>query len=110
MQRCCRQGCRQLHAGSLRSHENTRETRALPRSPLVGDNARRFRQMRHAVFLAVACHAEVEVWIAQFSRTAHCACVKWLGFASRTLRKALSSGGNLAAMAGIVNNFRSKKD
>src|SRR4030095_10639813 len=66
--------------------------------------------MCHAVFLTIACHAEIEVGIAQFSRTARCAFVKWLGFASRTLRIALSSGRNLAAMAGIVNNFRSKKD
>src|SRR5436190_579910 len=71
---------------------------------------RRFRQMRHAILFAIARNAKIEVRIAQFGRTAYCAFVKRFGFASGTPLITLSSGRDLAAMAGIVNNFWSKKD
>jgi hypothetical protein len=66
--------------------------------------------MRHAVFFTIAGHAKVEVRIAQFGRAANCAFVKGFGFASRTPFIALSSSRDFAAMAGSMNNFRSKKD
>src|SRR5436189_2250342 len=66
--------------------------------------------MRHAVLLAVASHAKIEVWIAQFGRAAHGAFVERLGFASRTARVALSSLRDFAAVPSIVNNFWTEKD
>lgn len=70
----------------------------------------RFRQMGHTVLFTVTRNTKLEVRIAQFGRAAHRAFVQRLGFASRTLRVALSPRRHLAAMAGIVNNFWSEKD
>src|SRR5436309_15982143 len=66
--------------------------------------------MRHAIFLAVAGHAKIKVWIAQFGRAAHGAFMEWLGFTSRTPCVAASSRRDFAAMPSIVNNFWAEKD
>ena len=66
--------------------------------------------MRHAILFAIARNAKIEIRIAQFGRTAYCAFVKRFSFASGTPLIALSSGRDLAAMAGIVNDLRSEKD
>src|SRR5947207_12870208 len=65
----------------------------------------RFRQMRHAIFLAVAGYAEIEVWIAQFGGAAHGAFVEGLGFTSSTPCVAASSRRDFATMPSIVNDF-----
>src|SRR5438552_19036727 len=70
----------------------------------------RFQQMRHAIFLAVAGYAEIEVWIAQFGRAAHGAFVEWLGLTSRTPCVEASSRRDFAAMPSIVNYFWTEKD
>ncbi len=66
--------------------------------------------MRDAIFLAVTRDTEVEIWIAQFRRSANCAFVQWLGFAPRLASKTFAPRRDFTAVPRLVNDFRTKED
>src|SRR3979490_2969749 len=70
----------------------------------------RARQMRDAIFLAIARDAELEIRIAQLRRTADGALVNRFCFTARLAFEPPASRCDLMTMAGVVNDLRPKED
>ena len=66
--------------------------------------------MRHAIFLAIARDAKIEIGIGQFGCAADRAFVKRFGFAARVIFKTFPAGGDFVTMPRSINKFGSEEN
>src|SRR5438128_10394786 len=70
----------------------------------------RRRQMRHAIFLAIARDAKIEIGIGQFGCAANRAFVKRFGLAARVIFKTFPPAGDFVTMPRPINKFGSEEN
>src|SRR5207245_8942260 len=63
--------------------------------------------MRHAIFLAIARDAKIEIGIGQFGCAANRTFVKRFGFAARVIFKTFPAAGDFVTMPRSINKFGS---
>src|SRR5438477_13053712 len=88
------------------------ETRALP-GALAAQLRRRFglAQMRDAVFLTVARHPKLQIWVAHFGRSTNCAPMQGFHFCFARLHfKPAAARSHITTMTGVADDARSEKD
>ena len=66
--------------------------------------------MRHAIFLAIARDAKIEIGISQFGCAADRAFVKRFGFAARVIFKTFPAAGDFVTMPRSINKFGSEEN
>src|SRR5260370_7867881 len=66
--------------------------------------------MRHAIFLAIARDAKIEIGIGQFGCAADRAFVKRFGFAARVIFKTFPAAGDFVTMPRSINKFGSEEN
>src|SRR5205814_4077121 len=95
-----------------RNKDRFGETRALP-GALAAQLRRRFglAQMRDAVFLTVARHPKLQIWVAHFGRSTNCAPMQGFHFCFARLHfKPAAARGHITTMTGVADDARSEKD
>src|SRR5438445_10457602 len=66
--------------------------------------------MRHAIFLAIARDAKIEIGISQFGCAADRAFVKRFGFAARVIFQTFPAAGDFVTMPRSINKFGSAEN
>ena len=74
------------------------------------NGAPRLGQMCDAIFFAIARDTEIEVWIAELGGATDCATMEGFSWAARVDFKTSASCRDVAAMARLMNNLRSKEN
>ena len=67
-------------------------------------------QMCDAIFFAIPRDPEIEVWIAELGGATDCATMEGFSWAARVDFKTSASCRDVAAMARLMNNLRSKEN